>query len=85
MQAAGGQVRETVMSKGVLWHNTMSLDGFIGPAEFQNVGTLTRGGIAGLYRRVWKHTDATINSLAIDAPGYVPCWRAGSHTGEPLP
>jgi len=25
---------------------------------------------------VWEHTDATINSLAIDAPGYVPWWRA---------
>jgi Protein of unknown function (DUF664) len=25
---------------------------------------------------VWGHTDATINALAIDAPGYVPWWRA---------
>jgi hypothetical protein len=24
---------------------------------------------------VWEHTDATINALAIDAPGYVPWWR----------
>jgi hypothetical protein len=36
----------------------------------------TRDEIVGLYRRVWEHTDATINSLAIDAPGYVPWWRA---------
>jgi uncharacterized protein DUF664 len=35
----------------------------------------TRGEIVGLYRRVWEHTDATIDALAIDAPGYVPWWR----------
>jgi hypothetical protein len=35
----------------------------------------TRDEIVGLYRRVWEHTDATINALAIDAPGYVPWWR----------
>ena len=23
---------------------------------------------------MWEHTDATINALAIDAPGYVPWW-----------
>jgi Protein of unknown function (DUF664) len=34
----------------------------------------TRDEITGLYRRVWEHTDATINTLAIDAPGYVPWW-----------
>jgi len=28
--------------------------------------------IDSLYRRVWEHSDATINTLAIDAPGYVP-------------
>ncbi|MGH3166284.1 MAG: DinB family protein [Trebonia sp.] len=36
----------------------------------------TRAEITGLYRRVWEHTDATIGALAIDAPGYVPWWRA---------
>ncbi|MGO8896207.1 MAG: DinB family protein [Streptosporangiaceae bacterium] len=35
----------------------------------------TRDEIVGLYRRVWEHTDATIDALAIDAPGYVPWWR----------
>lgn len=35
----------------------------------------TRDEITGLYRRVWEHADATINALAIDAPGYVPWWR----------
>jgi hypothetical protein len=34
----------------------------------------TRDDITGLYQRVWQHTDATINALAIDAPGYVPWW-----------
>jgi uncharacterized protein DUF664 len=34
----------------------------------------TRDDIIGLYHRVWEHTDATINTLAIDAPGYVPWW-----------
>lgn len=37
----------------------------------------TRAEITGLYQRVWEHTDATISTLAIDAPGYVPWWRAG--------
>jgi hypothetical protein len=36
----------------------------------------TRAEVTGLYRRVWEHTDATIGALAIDAPGYVPWWRA---------
>jgi hypothetical protein len=35
----------------------------------------TRDEIVGLYRRVWEHSDATINALAIDAPGYVPWWN----------
>lgn len=28
----------------------------------------------GLYRRAWEHSDATIDSLAIDATGRVPWW-----------
>jgi hypothetical protein len=35
----------------------------------------TRDDIVGLYRRVWAHTDKTINALVIDAPGYVPWWH----------
>lgn len=35
----------------------------------------TRDEIVGFYRRVWEHSDATINALAIDAPGYVPWWN----------
>ncbi|MGW7530486.1 mycothiol transferase [Streptomyces sp. NPDC054783] len=26
------------------------------------------------YRRIWEHSDATINALAIDSPGEVPWW-----------
>ena len=34
----------------------------------------TREEIIERYRRVWKHSDATIRDLAIDAPGHVPWW-----------
>jgi Protein of unknown function (DUF664) len=34
----------------------------------------TRDQIAGFYRRVREHSDATINALPIDAPGHVPWW-----------
>jgi hypothetical protein len=34
----------------------------------------TRADIIGRYRRVWEHSDATIDALAIDAPGHVPWW-----------
>ena len=43
-------------------------------AAFWAAGHETRHDIVGLYQRVWQHTDATINALAIDAPGYVPWW-----------
>jgi hypothetical protein len=36
----------------------------------------TREEIVGLYRRVGEHSDATIDALAIDAPGYVPWWHS---------
>ncbi len=29
----------------------------------------------GLYRRVWIHTDGTIEALDLDASGYVPWWE----------
>lgn len=32
--------------------------------------------IAGLYRRVWAHSDETIRTVALDAPGRVPWWGA---------
>jgi len=35
----------------------------------------TRAEIIDLYQMVWSHTDATIEALALDAPGYVPWWQ----------
>jgi hypothetical protein len=43
--------------------------------EFWATEHETRDEIVGLGRRVWDHSDATIDALAIDAPGYVPWWR----------
>jgi hypothetical protein len=43
-------------------------------AEFWATEHETREQITGLYRRVWEHSDATIDALAIDARGYVPWW-----------
>ena len=34
----------------------------------------SREEIVDLYRRVWKHSDATIEALPIDAPGHVEWW-----------
>lgn len=34
----------------------------------------TRAEIVDRYRRAWKHSDATITALAVDAPGHVPWW-----------
>ena len=34
----------------------------------------TREQIIGFYQRTWEHSDATINELALDAPGHVPWW-----------
>lgn len=36
----------------------------------------SRDQITGLYRRVWAHSDATIDALALDAVGHVPWWPA---------
>lgn len=37
----------------------------------------SREDILGLYRRVWAHSDATIEALPLDAPGHVPWWPPG--------
>jgi uncharacterized damage-inducible protein DinB len=34
----------------------------------------SREQIVGLYHRAWAHSDATIDALALDAPGHVPHW-----------
>jgi uncharacterized damage-inducible protein DinB len=36
----------------------------------------SREQIVGLYHRVWAHSDATIDALALDAVGRVPWWPA---------
>ena len=36
----------------------------------------SRESVVDLYRRVWAHSDATIEALSLDAPGHVPWWRA---------
>ena len=35
----------------------------------------SRAEIIELYRRVWTHTDATIEALNLDSTGYVPWWN----------
>ena len=39
----------------------------------------SRESIVGLYRRVWAHSNATIDALALDAVGRVPWWPADSN------
>ena len=36
----------------------------------------SRESVTGLYRRVWAHSDATIEALPLDATGHVPWWPA---------
>ena len=36
----------------------------------------SRESITGLYRRVWAHSDATIDALPLDTVGHVPWWPA---------
>jgi uncharacterized damage-inducible protein DinB len=40
----------------------------------------TREQIVDLYRRVWAHSDATIEALPLDAPGEVPWWGDAGKT-----
>jgi uncharacterized damage-inducible protein DinB len=40
----------------------------------------TRQQIEDLYRRVWAHSDATIEALPLDAPGDVPWWGDAGKT-----
>ncbi|WP_369216712.1 DinB family protein [Streptomyces flavofungini] len=43
-------------------------------ADLWAAGHETRGEIIGRYRRVWEHSDATITTRSLDAPGHVPWW-----------
>ena len=45
-------------------------------ADMWATATESREQIIGLYHRAWAHSDATIDALAIDAPGRVPYWPA---------
>jgi len=36
----------------------------------------SREDVVALYRRVWAHSDATIDALELDSPGLVPWWPA---------
>ena len=43
-------------------------------ANFWATPDETRAEVIDGYRRAWAHADATIEALAIDAPGHVPWW-----------
>jgi len=43
-------------------------------AEMWATAEETRDGIVEFYRRVWTHSDATIDTLELDAIGHVPWW-----------
>jgi hypothetical protein len=45
-----------------------------GGADFWATADETRAAIIGFYERVATHSDATIDALAMDAPGHVPWW-----------
>jgi hypothetical protein len=45
-----------------------------GGTDFWATEQETRDEIIGFYQRASEHSDATINALPIDAPGYVPWW-----------
>ncbi|MFC3383251.1 DinB family protein [Couchioplanes azureus] len=49
------------------WQDADDRDLWVTPEE-------TREQIIGFYQRVWRHADATITELPIDAPGHVPWW-----------
>jgi uncharacterized damage-inducible protein DinB len=49
------------------WQDADGSDLWVTPDE-------TREQIIEFYQRAWKHADATIGELPIDAPGHVPWW-----------
>ncbi|GAA1821705.1 DinB family protein [Planosporangium flavigriseum] len=51
-------------------------DGAEPNADFWATAEESREQIVGLYHRVWAHSDATIDALALDAIGRVPWWPA---------
>jgi uncharacterized damage-inducible protein DinB len=49
-------------------------DGAEANADMWATAEESREQIVGLYRRVWAHSDATIEALPLDAIGHVPWW-----------
>jgi uncharacterized damage-inducible protein DinB len=49
-------------------------DGAEPNADMWATASESREQIVGLYRRVWAHSDATIETLPLDAVGHVPWW-----------
>jgi len=49
-------------------------DGVEPNADMWATADESRESIVDLYQRVWKHSDATISELPLDAPGTVPWW-----------
>ena len=49
-------------------------DGAEPNADMWATAEQSREEIVGLYRRVWAHSDATIDALPLDALGHVPWW-----------
>jgi uncharacterized damage-inducible protein DinB len=45
-------------------------------ADMWATASESRGEIVGLYLRVWRHSDETIETMPLDATGYVPWWPA---------
>jgi uncharacterized damage-inducible protein DinB len=40
------------------------------------------GWVTGFYRRAWRHADATIDALELDAPAVVPWWEPASRNTD---
>lgn len=47
-------------------------------ADMWAVADQSRAWVIDFYRRVWEHSDRTIDELELDAPGQVPWWRPAS-------
>jgi hypothetical protein len=65
-----GEVFDRPFSEPLPWWDDESERG----ADMWATEHETRAEIVDRYRRVWDHADATIDALAIDAPGHVPWW-----------
>ncbi len=49
-------------------------------ADMWATATESREDIVGLYRRVWVHSDGTVEALDLDATGFVPWWHPDRRT-----